>query len=524
MGYKRPFKGLAFQEFPFKQARPLECSNKLTQSSEQVLYAHVPHKPNVSGDHGDNLPKFQRHEFEYGFNEMPCSVINFEVTAPCSSATNSCHHEDVRSSFAASSSLPSGQFDCDLVRHRILPFDTGKSSYFEHFFRKQVPLGPNHQATIPLWNSQKEGIGEDKRMGTCIIPMPDINSYLHYTNDIVCGQIDCDCLDEGSISCVQQHIKEAREKLLESLGQENFDKLGFHDMGEVVTSRWTGEEECVFRSVVYLYPISKGQNFWKHLLRLLPIRTTKDIVSYYFNVFILRRRAAQNRSNLMEIDSDDDELHKINPDSNIVPVCEEDEDSVIESLDQYDQAGQVDETLAEDNDIDDSDGDGDDDDCDVNPNMEDGSENSTGEDSGIDYASEALGMKSIDVSQLEPDYKHVDKSTGYFGEDFTIQDDSCISIEFQADKLNSSDPVGSGDGLQLGGVDSDHDKFLSAKLDGCGSGVDQVYFLDPCDTKVWDARFTSPIKGVDLQPTCNIIEEIFGQGASGKENDDDGIN
>ena len=40
---------------------------------------------------------------------------------------------------------------------------------------------------------------------------------------------------------------------------------------------------------------------------VFPSRTKKDIVSYYFNVFMLKVRAEQNRLDPRNIDSDDDE-------------------------------------------------------------------------------------------------------------------------------------------------------------------------------------------------------------------------
>lgn len=137
---------------------------------------------------------------------------------------------------------------------------------------------------------------EEKWMGTCIIPMPDSNSFAHNIDQVGRGIMDCDCLDEGSIRCVQQHVMEAREKLLKSLGHEKFVKLGLCDMGEEVSCKWSEEEEQVFHEVVYSNPFSLGRNFWKQLSSVFPSRTKKEIVSYYFNVFVLRRRAVQNRS------------------------------------------------------------------------------------------------------------------------------------------------------------------------------------------------------------------------------------
>ncbi|GKC89283.1 ELM2 domain-containing protein [Tanacetum coccineum] len=79
------------------------------------------------------------------------------------------------------------------------------------------------------------------------------------------------------------------------------------EMGEVAAAKWTEEEERLFHEVVYLNPASVGGRFWKELSIEFPSRTKKEIVSYYFNVFILRRRAVQNRSQVLYPDSDNDE-------------------------------------------------------------------------------------------------------------------------------------------------------------------------------------------------------------------------
>ncbi|EPS62161.1 hypothetical protein M569_12631, partial [Genlisea aurea] len=118
----------------------------------------------------------------------------------------------------------------------------------------------------------------------------------------------CSCPNRGSMRCVQQHVKEARERLLNSVGDEKFLQLGFLDMGEEVASNWTPDEERLFHEIVFSNPKSRGRNFWSCLRDAFPHSTMKELVSYYFNVFMLRRRAVQNRSFVLEIDSDDDDV------------------------------------------------------------------------------------------------------------------------------------------------------------------------------------------------------------------------
>ncbi|KAJ6772327.1 DNA BINDING PROTEIN [Salix koriyanagi] len=380
-----------------------------------------------------------------------------------------------------------------------MPLEDFHSSYLNDFPRKQVPLGPDHQASIPLWDKhiKKDKLvqlfnlngsllpesehhiykdNEEKLMGTRIIPMPDTKLQLCSRYEAGYGRSDCGCLDEGS-------------------GFMTWERR-WHVNGP--------RKRNVFLTKLFIpgqHPWD--QNFWKHLAQVFPDRTTKEIVNYYFNVFMLRKRAAQNRSNPLDIDSDDDEFPQIQRGSYFQAV-EADEDSDLESpADQYDHAD-LEEDILEDDDNDGNDGGGD-----FDGDLGDASGDTTGEGSGIDYYSEAIDMNCID-----PAVKHMNKNAGSDGVDFTVQDDSCMSFEFQADKV---DPCASGDTraalhVNRGGT-NDHSKCLPSEIDGCHDDVDQVYLLEPCDTKVWDARCLSPIRGVDLLPTSNIIEEIFGQGA-----------
>ena len=69
----------------------------------------------------------------------------------------------------------------------------------------------------------------------------------------------------GSIRCVRQLVKESREDMVKVLGSEKFRDMGFCDMGEEVAQRWSDEDALLFHEIVYSYPVTLGQNFWKHL-------------------------------------------------------------------------------------------------------------------------------------------------------------------------------------------------------------------------------------------------------------------
>ncbi|CAH9099445.1 unnamed protein product [Cuscuta epithymum] len=165
--------------------------------------------------------------------------------------------------------------------------------------RKQVPVGPDHQAVIPCWNPQETYEGE--LGGIPVLPNPETDEK------VMNGWTKCTCPDEGSIRCVRQHVAEARDKLRRTFGPATFTELGFDEMGEVVADKWSKEEEELFDEIVYSNPASMGKNFWNTLSTAFPSKTKMEIVSYYFNVNMLRKRAEQNRWDPLNIDSDNDE-------------------------------------------------------------------------------------------------------------------------------------------------------------------------------------------------------------------------
>nr|GEW02691.1 zinc finger protein ZAT9-like [Tanacetum cinerariifolium] len=178
------------------------------------------------------------------------------------------------------------------------------SYLLEHSPLKQVPIGTEYQAEIPEWRGYDDD--ENKFLGSCVIPMPQ-DSSIDDSDTVGSGRTDCYCNIPESLECVQQHIKDTGETLKASIGEEVFAELGFGSMGEVVAEKWTEEDEQLFHEVVNSNPVSLGKNFWNHLAAEFPSRTRQEIVSYYFNVFVLRRRAEQNRCDPMNADSDDDE-------------------------------------------------------------------------------------------------------------------------------------------------------------------------------------------------------------------------
>lgn len=299
------------------------------------------------------------------------------------------------------------------VKTSVQPDDI-YGTLLDHPPRKLVSVGPEYQADVPEWAPQGSKnsvdacsylIGDDYRenmVGTCVIPMPDLESPAF---DCCLGDgtdSDCNCTDYGSIGCLRLHVLEARDKLREKFGQKIYEELGFCDMGEEVAKKWSEEEEQAFHEVVFSNPASLGKNFWDHLPYVFPSRAKKDLVSYYFNVFMLRLRAEQNRCDPLNIDSDNDEWQGCE-----VGVMEEDEDSVVESLANQDGPLYNEENYEE-----------------------DFFEASDNED---DTSTDNNNCTNLRYVKGEQDGKISDGNT----EDQEIQDNSCTSYEDQSDPVTS---------------------------------------------------------------------------------------
>ncbi|KAD0520632.1 hypothetical protein E3N88_44134 [Mikania micrantha] len=266
---------------------------------------------------------------ENGMSVPDMIVKELEINAPLPLVTGIDASDDDCGHGPVFSDLFSEFFEYNFPRKPLFHFEDVCSSLLNRSPRKEIPIGPNHQADVPEFDPEMakkyHEAGEMERfLGVCVISTH--HSIFDSSSD---SQIDCRCSDHGSVRCVQLHVKEARLNLKERYGDEKFVDLGMLGMGEEVASRW-GEEEKLFHEIVYSNPSSVGRMFWKELSIAFPCRTKKDLVSYYFNVFILRRRAVQNRSHYLDIDSDDDEWRGSYGESFVDGV--EDDDFVVGDL------------------------------------------------------------------------------------------------------------------------------------------------------------------------------------------------
>ncbi|KAL5572896.1 hypothetical protein UlMin_022493 [Ulmus minor] len=185
---------------------------------------------------------------------------------------------------------------------------------------KKVPVGRKYQAKIPEWTGEAYE-SDDKWLGTKIWPLEkEEPRFLIERDPIGRGrQGSCGCENEGSMECVRFHIAEKRLRLMRELGTAFF-RWEFNKMGDEVALSWTAEEEKKFDEIICANPPSLGITFWDDLRTYFRKKSRKELVSYYYNVYLLRRRAHQNRFTPDNICSDDDVEEEVQKDEAAVEV------------------------------------------------------------------------------------------------------------------------------------------------------------------------------------------------------------
>ncbi|KAJ7531578.1 hypothetical protein O6H91_14G049400 [Diphasiastrum complanatum] len=184
--------------------------------------------------------------------------------------------------------------------------------------RKRAAIGPDFQADLPpcvlsqpyvdpvstrLLTREEE---VDRWLGTEVWPCLGGKRVVNMERIGRGRPFTCSCAYSESSACHRLHIRADKEELMLELG-DAFYKWGFHEMGESTLSRWTKREQENFQVIVKTNPASAKSNFWDKLPTTFPAKSMKELVSYYFNVYVLRGREIQNRLHSEVIDSDDDE-------------------------------------------------------------------------------------------------------------------------------------------------------------------------------------------------------------------------
>ncbi|XP_031492531.1 uncharacterized protein LOC116259064 isoform X2 [Nymphaea colorata] len=533
---KRPFcEDESCQLTSKKHAGQLECNNRLPTFEEIFQCNNLPHELFDSGG---------RVSQNKGVHDIFSSSFppTTDTSGVPSNQINAFRGHEVGCDSPVEESGTCGLHDyCS--RHVLTRIKEPEFALLDYYPRKPVAIGPDHQAHVPVWepellnspfSSRKMDIvfeeDDQRKMGSCIIQMPDMESDSYHDKNIGSSRVHCTCLDQGSVRCVRQHIAEEKEKLKSLLGQNILMELGFDEMGEDVARRWSMDEVNLFQEVVYSNPVSMGKNFWAELSLAFPARSKKELVSYYFNVFILGKRTLQNRWETCDVDSDNDEWQ--GGDYNELAESEEDEDSVMESeAVDHDELTSVYHVCENEEEYDDDDDDDDDD----------------GEEEGIE------GNEKWEEEEEEEEAVTEDVSGELDAQNcFTNSPDGgCVSgLDIHLDEANQDRCTDAQDTRNASSVPCEcchHGNDFQTAIDTsampcpcpeatvkaqgnmaeartCGNkesgGVFGEGFLceHPCDSKIWDIGFVSMSgKDVDILPTCSMMKEVFGDEAWNNE-------
>lgn len=201
-----------------------------------------------------------------------------------------------------------GQGKCET----IMQHDSSDGCRFTSQQKNEIPIGPGYQAQVPQWTGEVPVNYDDpetlKWLGTKVWPPINGNCKALFCGDPIGKgrEVVCGCNLPGSVECVRFHVAERRFKLKRELGAA-FYAWGFDRMGEEIALSWTDEEEASFKAVAQRSAPSLGRDFWNRLHLFFQFKGRKELVSYYFNCFLLRRRCYQNRITPKNIDSDDEE-------------------------------------------------------------------------------------------------------------------------------------------------------------------------------------------------------------------------
>ncbi|XP_074283662.1 uncharacterized protein LOC141608196 [Silene latifolia] len=334
MGHKRPFDDEVVDEVSPKHSRQSGACDEFISRNDRTSKQADIMKRHDSGECSIRKDEVEYHDvhenggypdiLREGAEETESDAPRFVPLSHWSTSNTSVEDESSEEMFHMPFSP--GYYNFDRPFRLVCSTDDVYHCLIDNPPRKQVPIGPEHQADIPPWGKTTSNGNLNGTRIMLILERPSVIQGISKAGD---DRIDCICPDPGSVRCVRVHIAEARDKLRRVLGEHAFTELGFNDMGEVVADKWENEEKQLFHKVVYTNPVSLGKNFWDALSAVFPSRTKMEIVSYYFNVFMPRKRAEQNRCDPTNIHSDNDKWQGSDDDDD--GDDHEDNDSGIES-------------------------------------------------------------------------------------------------------------------------------------------------------------------------------------------------
>lgn len=185
----------------------------------------------------------------------------------------------------------------------------------DHLQRSVIPIGSRFQADVPEWSGPADwsilisaytsNSDNSKWMGSRVWPT-EIGNMKATRRAIGKGRPNsCRCASQGSAVCIKRHINEKRILLQCDLGPA-FLAWKFDEMGEQVSKSWSVKEQKTFESLVRRSS-SNGASFLNRALKCFPNKCGKDIIHYYFDVYIPYRMSTEMRSlSMRQIDTDDE--------------------------------------------------------------------------------------------------------------------------------------------------------------------------------------------------------------------------
>lgn len=175
----------------------------------------------------------------------------------------------------------------------------------------RIPIGRHAQADVPDWigpigrhTGLEDNLDDSRWLGTLVWPLKRNDTVVDWESIYKGVRQPCGCVFPGSIECVNHHVRNAGHRLKSNLGRAFFD-WHFEQMGEGISRSWTLKDQVKFDEIVRLNPESAGKSFWVEALKHFTNKNKKEIVSYYFNVYVLRWIRRYTRLKFEAADGDD---------------------------------------------------------------------------------------------------------------------------------------------------------------------------------------------------------------------------